>query len=810
MIFMLKNYWTAAWRSLARNKIYSLLNVLGLALGICVCVVIYLVVGYEFSFDRFQQDKDRIYGVDAGVPGGTGDHDHWNCVPGPMPEAMRREMTGFETVAAFQRIGDNVTIPNPSNGKPKRFDDAGAMAIAEPQFFDIFRYRWLSGNAATALSRPNTVVLAASKAKEYFGNVSPENVIGRVFYYEDSLMVTVTGVVADWTGNSDFSFSQWISYSTIRNSFWKNQLPLDNWGDLNHSSQVMVKVAKGVTPAQVDSQFIGFAKRHLNPQPGFAVLLEPLRSIHFHPGDEGPRKSMLPVLYTVMGVAGFILILAFINFVNLSTAQSIRRAKEVGIRKVLGGGKRTISAQFFAETAMLTIAAVVLAVSMVRPVLHIFADYIPDGVHFQLLDASTLLFLFSITVVTTLATGFYPARVLAGYLPALTLKGKTVAEGSGKGMLRKSLIVFQFTVSLLFIIASVVIGSQLRYALHTDLGFKTDAIVTLRPLWGDKTGKMGVLAEKVRELGGVDRVIQESIPPMSRAHMSNGAALRGSDQKPFEVSVYAGNEGYLPFYGLTLIAGRNLLHSDSIREILINATCARALGFTDVSKAVGASVVGLGGRAYPVAGVVADFFENSFHEEIKPVVFEHDPRIENSLAIRIASKGMATGQFKVLMGKIEKEWKALYPEEPFSFSFLDESIADLYAMDFQIEWWANIAMGITIFISCLGLFGLAIFSTERRTREIGIRKVLGATVARIVLMLCGDIVLLILIALLIASPLALYFMHRWLQGFAYRTALSGWMVVAAGAVAIGIALLTVGFQSFRAARANPVKSLRTD
>jgi len=805
---MLKNYWTAAWRSLVRNKIYTLFNVLGLALGICACLVIYLVVSFEFSFDTFQQDKDRIYGVDAGVPG---DHKYWNCVPGPMPGAMRREITGFETVAAFQHISDDVEIPNGPDGKPKRLNDAGAIAVAEPQYFDIFHYRWLSGNAATSLARPNTAVLTASKAREYFGDLPPDKVIGKIFYYEDSLMVTVTGVVADWKGNSDFNFTQWVSYSTIRNSFWKNQLPLDNWNVLDHSSQVMVKLAKGVTPSQINAQFAGFTKRHLDPQPGFAVVLEPLHDIHFHPGDEGPRKSMLPVLYTMMGVAGFILILAFINFVNLSTAQSIQRAKEVGIRKVLGGGRRSISVQFFMETSLLTAAAVALAVLMVRPVLGIFADYIPEGVHFELLDGATLLFLFLTAVVTTLATGFYPARVLAAYLPALTLKGKTVAEGSGKGTLRKSLIVFQFTISLLFIIASIVIGSQLRYALHTDLGFRTDAIITLRRLWNDKTGKMAVLADKVRDLNGVEKVIRESIPPMSRAHNGTGAGLQGSDPKSnFEVSIYAGNEDYLPFYGIKLMAGRNLLHSDSTREILINETCARALGFSDVSKAIGQQVVGIGDKPYPVAGVMADFYENSFHEQIKPVVFEHDPRMENSVAIRIASKGMAAGQVKALMGRIEKDWKALYPEEPFSFSFLDENIANLYTSDFQMEWWANVATGITIFISCLGLLGLAIFSTERRTREIGIRKVLGATVSGIMMMLCRDIVALILIALLIASPLAWFLMHGWLRDFAYKTPLSGWMFIAAGAAAIGIALLTVGFQAIKAARANPVRSLRTE
>lgn len=807
---MLKSYWTFAMRSLGRNKVYSLFNVLGLALGICACLVIYLVTSFEFSFDTFQKDKDRIYGLDPGIPGSSAEHAHWNCVPGPMPDAMRREMTGFETVAAFLRINDDVEIPKGPNGKPMKLNDAGDIAIAEPQYFDIFHYDWLSGNAATSLNRPNTVVLTSSKAKEYFGNLTPDKVIGKVFYYEDSMMVTVTGVVADWTGNSDYNFSQWVSYSTIQNSFWKNQLPVDNWHWLNHSSQVMVKLANGVNPAQVDSQFVGFAKRHLDPQPGFAVLLEPFRSVHFHPGDEGPRKSMLPVLYTVMGVAGFILILAFINFVNLSTAQSIKRAKEVGIRKVLGSGRHGITAQFFTETTLLTGAAVVLAVLMVRPVLSIFADYIPEGVHFRLLDPATLIFLLLIAVVTILATGFYPARVLARYLPALTLKGKMTTEGSGKGGLRKSLIVFQFTISLLFIIASIVIGSQLRYALHTDLGFKTDAIVTLRSLWGDRTGKMAVLADKVRELNGVGQVIREAIPPSSRAHMGTGAVLQGGDQKPFEVSIYAGNEDYLPFYGMKLMAGRNLLHSDSIREVLINETCAHELGFSDVSKAVGRQMAGLGAKAYPIAGVIADFYENSFHERIKPIVFENDPLIENSLAIRIASKGMAAGQLKALMGKIEKEWKGLYPEEPFSFSFLDDSIAALYASDFQIEWWTNVSMGITIFISCLGLLGLAIFSTERRTREIGIRKVLGATVSRIVFLLCKDIVLLIVIALLIASPLAWYFMHSWLQGFAYRASLSGWMFVAAGAAAIVIALLTVGFQAMRAAMANPVKSLRTE
>jgi hypothetical protein len=262
---------------------------------------------------------------------------------------------------------------------------------------------------------------------------------------------------------------------------------------------------------------------------------------------------------------------------------------------------------------------------------------------------------------------------------------------------------------------------------------------------------------------------------------------------------------------MKLVAGRNLLHNDSTRELLINETCAHELGFSDVRKAVGREVVvGRGDKAYPVAGVVADFYENSFHQRIMPVIIKHDPLIENAVAVRIAAKGMTAGQVKSLLVDMEGDWKSVYPEEPFRFSFLDDSIANLYAMDLLIEWLTNVAMGVTIFISCLGLLGLAIFTTAKRTREIGIRKVLGATVSGIVVMLCGDIVLLIVIALMIATPLGLFFMHGWLQGFAYRTQLSGWMFVAAGAAAIGIALLTVGLQAMKAAMVNPVKSLRTE
>jgi putative ABC transport system permease protein len=443
-------------------------------------------------------------------------------------------------------------------------------------------------------------------------------------------------------------------------------------------------------------------------------------------------------------------------------------------------------------------------------VFNLFADLIPGVVHFRL-DGSALLFLMLVTAATTLLAGFYPARVLGNYQPTVTLMGINAVPGGGKGVLRKGLIVFQFTISLLFIIASIVIGSQLRYMLRSNLGFKADAIVTLKFIRGDRTGKTAVLADKLRQLTGVAQVIRESIPPMGLMHSAfGGGGLKNSSQQPIEVSIKYGNEDFVPFYGMKMVAGRNLLRSDTTRELLINEACAHALGFADVSKAIGREVVVAPNEAYPVAGVVADFYENSFHQATGPVTIRHDPRMERTIAVKIAAKGRVASDVKAIIGNIEQEWKAVFPGQAFGYSFLDESIINLYTDDLRTERLTNVAMGITVLISCLGLLGLAIFSTERRTKEIGIRKVLGATVSGIMVLLCKEIVLLIALALLIATPLALYFMHGWLQGFAYRTSLSGWMFFVAGAAAIGISLFTVGFQAMKAALADPVKSLRTE
>jgi len=807
---MLRNYLKIAWRNIVKHKAYTTINILGLALGICACLVIFLLTKYEFSFDRFHPEGDRIYCFDIGTPGNAHGMDHWNSVPAPLPDAVSREISGIQTVVPFQHFDTKVIVPKAAH-KQKQFNNEEGIIITRPEYFDLFRYSWIYGDPKTSLQKPFAVVLTERKARKYFGDLPLQQMIGQPLIYEDSLVVNVTGIIKDWTQNSDLAYTDFISFPSISGSFLKNEIPLDNWGYLNHGSQAFLKLAKGVNPETVNAQFPEFIQRHLNPgKSQMLMAIRPLTSIHFHEeyGGEG-RKAHLPTLYALMATAVFILILASINFVNLSTAMSVQRAKEIGIRKVFGGNRKNLRFQLLAETFLLVLFAELLAVLLVKPVLGLFSSFIPEGVAFRFSEPFLWIFLLLLSLVTTWLAGFYPAQVISGYLPVESLRG--TAKGGRLGWLRKGLIVFQFAISLIFIISTLVMGNQVQFMQTQDLGFKTDAIITLRSVWQDPTNHTQVLAQKIRALPMVQSVILEAFPPMGRAHMSNGITLQGSNKPAIEASIHASNEAYIPFYRMRLLAGRNLLPSDSTREYVINESCSRALGFLEPQKALGHLLL-FGGQdiAYPVVGVVADYHENSFHEQIFPVVIEHDPRVEHGIAFRLATKDKQAADVKAMMATIASQWKSLYPDVAFDYSFLNESIARLYENDRKAEWLMNTAMAITIFISCMGLFGLSMFSIEKRMKEIGIRKVLGAGIVQITTMLSKDFALLVLPALLIASPIAGYLMHHWLQGFAYRVPIGWWVYALAGLLALFISLSTVSFQAVKAALANPSKVLRTE
>ncbi len=817
---MFKNYFKIAWRNIARNKVYSFINILGLSLGICACIVIFLITNFEFSFDKFHPDKDRIYRIVGEAQNTSGEKQFLNNII-PDVAGFQNQIPGFEAAAAFHSYSVSITIPNDSN-QPKKFDNkiegsySSTAILTWPSYFSIFSYQWLEGKPQS-LDEPYKVVLTEGRAKKYFGDIPLSKMIGKTVIYDDSLRVSVSGIVKDWTGNSDFNYTDFISVSTATHSFLKNNIATEDWSSLRpHNGSAFVKLSSGVTPQQINSRFAAYIKSHVKLTGGkLNMYLQPLSAIHFtteyRRGDDGDdfRKAYLPTLYILMGIALFILVIGVVNFINLSTAQSIQRAKEIGVRKVLGSNKTNIMFQFLMETFVLTSFAVIVSTLLVNPMLYLFKDFVPPQISFHLFAPSTLVFLIAITIFTTLLAAFYPAKILSSYLPALSLKGAAFQKGTDRLNLRKALIVFQFTMSLIFIIGVITINKQINFMMNADKGFNPDAIITLTN-WGERDGKMKVLAESIKHISGVNKVLMQMSAPMGFAQRSENYKFKGKEEITLQPTVEIGNEDYIPFYKMKLIAGRNMLHSDSLNELVINETLAKAIGFTNPNDAVG-KMLYRGDIGFPIVGVIADFHQGSFHDAILPALIENAPDNQKfSVAIKLTGGEKNVSDVKAILSQIEIQWHKLFPDTPFDYSFLNESISRLYGQDEKTGWLTKVAAIITIFISCMGLFGLGMFTAQRRTKEIGIRKVLGASVISITTMLGKDFLKLVIISIFIASPIAYYFTHQWLQDFTYRTNITWWVFALAGALAVLIALLTISFQAIKAAVANPVKSLRSE
>lgn len=819
---MLRNYFRIACRNILRHKTFTIINVSGLTLGVSACIVIFLVCRYEFSFDGFHPDKERIYHVGFRRNVGAVDEGNISGVLPPTAAALKREIPGIEAAASFYHYDASIAIRN--GDKMVHTFQSGienswqsSVIITGPEYFTIFKYDWLVGSPSVSLEKPFSVVLSEKKARQYFGAVPLDQVIGKEVIYNDSLRVRVAGIVKDWNENTDFPFTDLISWSTIGASFLHNEYHTDMWGPKKGVPEIpvwaMIKLSKKTTAAQVAPQLEPFSKRHWTGRPEYRphILLQPLSDVHFNTAysHDDIRKAHLPTLYILMGVAVFILLLAVVNFINLSTAQSIRRSKEVGVRKVLGGSRTKLVFQFLTETAIVSCLAILLAVLLVRPLLFFFHDFIPPGVAFHPFGRENLVFMLVLLLGTSLLAGLYPAVWLSSYSPVLSLKGEGGPRGGEKWWLRRGLIIFQFSISLIFVIGTLVIGRQIRYMLYSDFGFKSDAVLSISD-WRGSFSKRQVLKEKIKQLPGVENVVLQGSTPAGQGHSGMSVTLLGKGPVMLRVDVDWANEEYIPFYEMKMLAGRNIRHSDSLREFVINETCMRALGFSGPEKALGQFLQVPESGTFPIVGVVADFHQRSFHDPIAPLLIAHAPDLERSLGVRLSARGKDAATIQATLAAMSKIWKEVYPDTEFEYSFLDEEIASFYETEQRTSELVRIAMLITILISCLGLFGLVLFAAQRKTKEIGIRKVIGATVADIVTLLCKDFVMLVCVAIFVASPVAWWLMNRWLNGFVYRLPISWWIFALAGAVAIVIALLTVSVQAIRAARANPVNSLRTN
>jgi putative ABC transport system permease protein len=816
---MFKTYLLVAYRNFIRNKIFSLINVLGLSIGISASLVIFLIVHYDFSFDKFENNRDRIYRVvtDVQVPGNVY---HNPGVPIPMPDAVRKEVPGVEDVIGFHQFnGDgNVTIRKKDNEKPLIIKNQSALVLVDKSYFKLVPYQWLAGSMQTALEEPLRVVLTADRAKTYFPSIPYTDMIGKQVTYDDSIVTTVSGIVKELSHNTDFIFKEFISQATIPATGWKGNYGWNNWGNINGSSQLIIKLSPNVSPKNIQSQIQSFEAKYnkIDKNSLRTYQLQPFDDIHFNPiySTFGDHTAHKPTLYGLLIVAAFLLLLACINFINLTTAQSSQRAKEIGVRKTLGSSATQLIFQFLTETFLLTIISLFISILITPILLKVFADFIPADLHFDLLHQPYLIsFGLLLTFVVALLAGTYPALVLSRFKPVSVIKNQSNSSNTSgrKALLRKGLTLSQFMIAQIFTMATLIAVKQIHFMINKDMGFKKDAIINVyTPFLWNRTGKQDtrrmLLLNEIKQIPGVQLVSLAGGPPAENGWSSDEFKYNdGKKELVTEVNMKNGDSNYLKLYQIKILAGRNIRASDTTNEYVINETYMHILGFQKPDDVLNKRVNNM-----PIIGVMSDFNQESLHSPIKPMVYSSEMGNSWELHIALKQNDAEGNSWKATIAAIGKAYKKIFPESDFSYEFLDESIAKFYQAEQHVSGLLKWAAGLAIFISCMGLLGLVMFTTNQRTKEIGVRKVLGASVGQIVSILSKDFLRLVFIASVVATPLAWWAMKKWLDDFAFKTTVNWWVFVVSIAGMILIALFTLSIQTIRAASANPVESLRAE
>jgi len=804
------------FRTLWRSRLFTFLNIIGLSVGLAAAWVVFQIVDFEFSYDAAHPNRERTYRV-ASWHAFDGEENGSGGIPLPLVQAAS-EIPGVElSVPIFNAYFTNVIVPGWGGGNPRVFEeDIRQIVETDGGYFQLTRYDWLAGNPVSALNAPGQVVLTQSRASRYFPGLSPEQILGQTLYYNDTMQTTITGVVADLDYPSVFEAREMRSFSKPISADKRR------WMGVNSNNQLFVLLDPKSEPARVQEQINRVSdenSRELLAKNKTARrhVLQSLHSVHFDQEFGSHIRAANPkVLYGLMAVGAFLLLLAVINYINLATAQLPQRSREIGVRKTLGSQKGSIIAQFLGETAIVTIAALLLAGLLATWFLHEFQELIPTDK--SLLDfvslGPTLGFAAGLVLVVSLLSGIYPGWLMTRFQPVNLLRG-TLANSSTSGVrFRQGLIVFQFVVSQLLLVAALVVGRQMQFLMRQDLGFDREAIVLVdipykilqKPEMKERHFTLAEELKKLPEVAGIsmgEQIFSNSYSTniYEAVNEKGGVSEHGVTRRVIDTAA-------LGLYKIPLLAGRNLLPSDTAREVIINETAVEAFGFGSPQAAIGQFLKENQGNTFPIVGVVGDFQLLSSHQKIEPIALLCERESQTTLSIKL--EGSDPNIWQQAFKKMEGEWQKLYPAVPFKYKFYDEVLAEMYADDRKMSSLANGAMGIALLISCLGLFGMSMYTILRRTKEIGIRKVLGASVAGITGLLATDFLKLVFVAIVIASPIAYYFMQKWLTDFAYRIDIQWWMFAVAALGAVAVASFTVAIQSIRAALANPVNSLRSE
>jgi putative ABC transport system permease protein len=802
---MLKHFFKIAYRNLLRRKVYSFINITGLAVGMACCLLITFYVQHELSFDKYHRNFDRIYRVTHAFrnvqegetlpPPTPEQYQVWGCAP--VAPALASDFPAIDKVVQFSSPID--LLLQYGNTRIQQNN----LLFMDSTAFDIFTWKMIEGDAHTALVAPNSIVLTKSVAEKYFGKTSA---LGKALKVNNNETFQVTGVMEDVPSNSHFNFNGLISMTTFRK--WRAEI-FDWWGYVDFYTYFTLKPNANI--ASINSKIPEFLKRH-NTDKGYDIKIEPLKDVYLHSvatRQPGPTGSLTNI-YIFALIAFFILVIACINFMNLSTARSMERAKEVGVRKVLGAVHGGLIRQFLSESVLIALLSAVIAVLIAKFALPVIGEL--SGKDFSttsLFSWQMLAWIGIFTVITGLFAGIYPAWFLSRFKTMLVLKG--VFYSTGKGIaLRKALVIFQFTLSMALIGGTGIIFSQLNHLRSHDLGFKKDQVMVI-DFGSDETVQNKIEAVK-RALAQHPNVISvaasravpgEFLPNAYTEIQSADGQMKNNSPLIYEIDF-----DFIPHFQIPMVAGRAYSRefpADSSKSMVINEAAARLYGYSNPADAVGKKF-SQWGREGTIIGVVKDFNFRSLHLPVEPLTLRYGyPWSLGRISLLLKSENIRS-----TISDLKKIWDKESPQRPFIYSFLDESFSRQYEKDAHFGKIFSLFSALAIFIACLGLFGLATFTAEQRTKEIGIRKVLGSSVTGIVTLISKDFIKLVAVAIVIAIPLTWWSMNQWLNDFAYRVQIGPGIFIVASLIAILVAVITISFQSVRAALANPVNSLRNE
>ena len=796
------------FRSLWRYKSFTVINLLGLSIGIAATVILFLIAQYENSFDQHHSNTDQLFRIvrkDVNP-----DKDEYGAnVPYPTARFFRGEYAGAQATQLHFADDMDVRIGNNSPFEEKNVLFADSLFFRVMDFANVKDF-WVIGNPQTALAEPRKVLLTESTAKKYFGTA---NAVGQLIRLSNKEDVQVTGIVKDPPATSHLPFSMIVSFSTLTADF-NAGIGLDQWGSVS-GGYCYVRLNNATEKASAEKALASIVQKKAEneSEKRRKMYLQPVHEIHFDPVFEGsnPSYTVSPRYLTMLLLlGGFILLIACVNYINLSTSLAFTKSKEVGIRKTIGASRLQLFFHYLGETFFLTsiatIIGIILAVSMLPLVNGMLNKSIEAA---QLASPSFIGAALVALLLVSFISGVYPAIILSGFNPIYSLKNTVVLPGRSSTVLRKGLVVFQFAISVTLIICTIVIARQMDYFGGKELGFNKEAVVEVGLPVPDSARR-----EKFRALLQTNSSIQNlsfclGAPISDNGFSTSLKAQELSTTTDYNIKLIPSDSSYLKTYGLQLIAGRNFLAGEEKvwgSGIMVNETLVKTLGYKNAADVLGKKItIGLNDLSPVIIGVIKDFHVSSLHKSIDPVGLLPFSYFYYAAGIRIES-----GNTQGTLAHIESAWKKVYPESVYSVTFIDETLAKSYEQETKNYALFKAFSGISIFICCMGLWGLIAFVVVRKTKEIGIRKVLGASVNGIVVLLSKDFLKLVFIALLVASPVAWYFMNKWLEGFAYRVDISWWVFAIAGLAALTIALITISFQAVKAGLANPVKNLRTE